>query len=462
MEMLNFPLYESEWTAEEELLLIEGLELYGMGNWEQVAEHINTTKTKKDCLNHYINVFVNSPTWPLPDNSENEFDRHKQRKLFDFEQVQKKPPPLKPGKPLQSHPHLHEISGFMPARGEFDAEFENEAETHVKELTFDENETKEERDIKLALLEIYNSILERRGQRKKFTFDRKLTNFKTMASLDKKLDKPTKDLITKYRVFAKMMRKEDWDELMGDLMKESSIRQRISQLQEMRRNGVTTREQEAVYWDAKKQRSDALLLLMSRERSMSMSTSSSLGFGMGATTTGATTSHTVGSGNHLLANAVSLFNMESSSSPSRGMTPGVAGTPGVGITAAKGISSSTSNKQPTSANVNAITQPLRKITTPINVSEADGVSLLTPLEQTLCSNLRILPRPYLVIKETVLREAARLGGVMKRRQARELIKIDVNKTSRIYDFFVEMGWVLPSGVRSGNSSGGGQSASSVK
>jgi len=40
----------------------------------------------------------------------------------------------------------------------------------------------------------------------------------------------------------------------------------------------------------------------------------------------------------------------------------------------------------------------------------------------------------------VLKEYARLGS-LKRRQCRELIKIDVNKTSKIYDFFVECGWV---------------------
>jgi len=46
----------------------------------------------------------------------------------------------------------------------------------------------------------------------------------------------------------------------------------------------------------------------------------------------------------------------------------------------------------------------------------------------------------MIIKEQLLKEHARLGG-LKRRQARELIKIDVNKTGKIYDFFVEAGWI---------------------
>lgn len=71
----------------------------------------------------------------------------------------------------------------------------------------------------------------------------------------------------------------------------------------------------------------------------------------------------------------------------------------------------------------------------------EGVELLTAQEVVLCSNLRLLPRPYLAIKETLLREYMKLGS-LKRRDARMLIKIDVNKTSRIFDFFVEMGWIV--------------------
>jgi len=82
----------------------------------------------------------------------------------------------------------------------------------------------------------------------------------------------------------------------------------------------------------------------------------------------------------------------------------------------------------------------RKPANPLNIKEADGVHLLSEDEQQLCSALRILPRPYLVIKDTILKEYAK-HGFLRRRQARELIKIDVNKTSRIYDFFVENGWI---------------------
>jgi transcriptional adapter 2-alpha len=78
---------------------------------------------------------------------------------------------------------------------------------------------------------------------------------------------------------------------------------------------------------------------------------------------------------------------------------------------------------------------------PLNLANSPSLHLLTPAEQTLCSQLRILPKPYLVIKETLVREYARRGGKLRRREARDLVKIDVNKTSRIWDFLVQAGFL---------------------
>jgi len=39
--------------------------MYGMGNWAEVAEHVGT-KNKEACIEHYRNVYLNSPFFPLP------------------------------------------------------------------------------------------------------------------------------------------------------------------------------------------------------------------------------------------------------------------------------------------------------------------------------------------------------------------------------------------------------------
>lgn len=86
-------------------------------------------------------------------------------------------------------------------------------------------------------------------------------------------------------------------------------------------------------------------------------------------------------------------------------------------------------------------QQARKPPQPLNISSSEGHDLLSTAEQELCSKLRILPRAYLVIKETILSEYMKRNGNLKKRTARSLIKIDVNKTSKVWDFFVAKGWI---------------------
>ncbi|KAL8150968.1 hypothetical protein V2J09_020776 [Rumex salicifolius] len=68
MDNLSFPLFCPDWNADEEILLLEGIEMYGLGNWAEVAEHVGT-KSKSECINHYNAIYMNSPCFPLPDMS---------------------------------------------------------------------------------------------------------------------------------------------------------------------------------------------------------------------------------------------------------------------------------------------------------------------------------------------------------------------------------------------------------
>jgi transcriptional adapter 2-alpha len=55
---------------------------------------------------------------------------------------------------------------------------------------------------------------------------------------------------------------------------------------------------------------------------------------------------------------------------------------------------------------------------PNSLAAASSLDLLSSAEQSLCANLQILPKPYLVIKDTLLRENARRGGSLLRKDAR--------------------------------------------
>lgn len=55
---------------------------------------------------------------------------------------------------------------------------------------------------------------------------------------------------------------------------------------------------------------------------------------------------------------------------------------------------------------------------PLNLANAASLDLLSTDEQSLCSQLRLLPKPYLSIKDLYIRENERRHGGLKRRDAR--------------------------------------------
>ena len=63
LEVLRHPAVPAQ--ADEELLLLEAVEMYGLGNWPAVAEHV-ATKSEPDCRAHYYAVYVDVPSFPEP------------------------------------------------------------------------------------------------------------------------------------------------------------------------------------------------------------------------------------------------------------------------------------------------------------------------------------------------------------------------------------------------------------
>ena len=52
-----YPL-SKEWTADEELRLLEGVNKFGYGNWVDVAEHVGGGKTRDRAKRHYEKFFL--------------------------------------------------------------------------------------------------------------------------------------------------------------------------------------------------------------------------------------------------------------------------------------------------------------------------------------------------------------------------------------------------------------------
>ncbi|KAI9007268.1 hypothetical protein BC832DRAFT_440780 [Gaertneriomyces semiglobifer] len=386
MELLDFAIFEETWGADEELKLVSAVETYGLGNWEQVAEHVGT-KNRVECAKHYHTVYIESENFPIPDMTK-QFDRS--RRLWHERQPPRKIP--KAERPPSSVPANHEIQGYMPGRREFEIEVENDAEQAVKDLEFHDSDSPEDTELKLAMFSIYNAALDRRLERKKFAFEQGLTDFRKIKLQEGRRPKDEKELLQKMRVFARMQTRQDFDDLTTGLLNEMRLRDEIAKLQEYRRMGVTSRQEAEIYERDKKER-ELPRMAFSRQSSR-------------------------------------LPRDETSGPPSsRAGSTKPYGTP-------HPIHATPPPQRPTPPPSLSLTNGRK----PLDISSADGLELLTLNEQQLCTQLRLFPKSYLVIKETILKEYAKTGA-LKRRQCRELIKIDANTTAKIFEFFVQMGWI---------------------
>lgn len=380
IEQNTYPIFDRNWGADEELLLIQGCETFGLGNWADIADHIGS-RSKEEVAEHYYKIYLESKDYPLPEMNKDftsvsplQFLEERKERL---ERRRNMPLPPPKGKPAASVPLCHEVQGFMPGRLEFDHEAENEAEVPVKDMIFDPDDQINDIELKLTILDIYNSRLTTRAERKRIMFLNNLLEYRKNISNDKKKSKEEKDLLKKVNAFIRVLSPEDFDSFTRDLLTEIKCRIRIQQLQSWRQNGITTLEDGAKFEKDKVIRS----------------------------------AHYTRMGNGAL-------------SARHSATPGINGN---------------GKKYPSPQPDFKPKAPVNR--TPLDISHAADFELLSPEEKQLCATLRILPKPYLAIKNQLMREAVKNNGVLKKKDARQALKIDVNKASKIYEFFVQMGWL---------------------
>src|SRR6185295_13657650 len=131
----------------------------------------------------------------------------------------KNAPTLQPKtKPTASVPACHEVQGYMPGRLEFETEYANEAEEAVQHMQFDPGdgvnprtgEMEPEMELKMTVMDIYNSRLDARVERKKIIFEHRLLEYRKNAAADKKRTKEERDLLNKAKPFARMMKHDDF------------------------------------------------------------------------------------------------------------------------------------------------------------------------------------------------------------------------------------------------------------
>ncbi|CCC07125.1 hypothetical protein SMACR_01149 [Sordaria macrospora] len=452
IEQNSFPIFDREWGADEELLLLEGAQVYGLGSWADIADHIGGYRDKDEVRDHYLQVYVDSPRFPLPKRcsphdmelaneiSREEFQARKKRRIEERREAAKNAPTLQAKtKPTASVPSCHEIQGYMPGRLEFETEFCNEAEEAVQLMQFDPGdginprtgEMEPEMELKLTVMEIYNCRLTQRVERKKVIFEHNLLDYRENTKSEKKRSKEERDLLNKAKPFARMMNRVDFEQFCQGLIDELNLRQAIAQLQEWRSLRIGDLLSGEKYEQEKQARIQKSIPLgsMDRERLASAQRSKQPpppDPPSGAALLVQPELPARMQSPHVIAEAEKLSMMKAEEHEKM-----------------NGGSAIVANGNATPSKQKFLPQPIPGIQPlPLSQDNAPDLHLLTPEEVKLCEVLRIQPKPYLMIKEQILKEAVKGNGSLKRRQAKDICRVDQQKGGRIFDFMVNAGWVV--------------------
>eukprot|EP01133_Synstelium_polycarpum_P002959 gene2959-3401_t len=385
VDNMHFPMFTEEWGADEELLLLEGIELYGMGNWNDVSDNVGH-KSPAECKQHYFTFYLNSSTSPLPDvtkvltNSDNV--HFKRAKSTNYNPNDRKPRSAAAPESSEgpSGPVTDSV-GFMKNRGHFEYEFDNDAEVVVKDLVFETEDSPDDRETKLNVLEAYNQRLDERVRRRNFILDKGLLDYKkTERNLGR--HKEDKEVYNSMKVFLQAMTKEDHEKLVKGMIEEKVIKARIELLQQWRMNGLRTLVDGQQYEEDKRKR-DAERNLRKAKSDLSYHEKPST----------IKTQKTV------------IKEKEDSYLGLKGKFA----------------------KLPKNLDDEMVGLP--------------NVDALSLSEKKMCFAIRVLPHQYLLIKEQLLAESAKNNGRLKFSQAAKMFKLETSKVAKIIEYMEASGWV---------------------
>ncbi|PKU35682.1 transcriptional adapter 2-alpha [Limosa lapponica baueri] len=312
----DFPVLDPNWTAQEEMALLEAVMDCGFGNCVELQTSLKQnceflrdvanqmcTKSKEECEKHYMKHFINNPLFASTLLNLKQAEEAQQNEMaIPFH------PADDPPRPTFDSLLSRDMAGYMPARADFVEEFDNYAEWDLRDIDFVEDDS----DI--------------------------------LHVLERRYPKEVQDLYETMRRFARILGPVEHDKFIESHALEFELRREIKRLQEYRAAGIT----------------------------------------------------------NFCSKYLMHYSARSHSSRRGGMS--------------------------------------RRSAPPLNLTGLPGTEKLNEKEKELCQMVRLVPGAYLEYKAALVNECNKQGG-LRLAQARALIKIDVNKTRKIYDFLIREGYI---------------------
>ena len=395
-----------------------------------------------------------------------------------------------------------DLAGFMPRRGDFDIEWENEAEQALADMEFTQGDLPQDRQLKLQVLEIYCQKLDGREKRKNFIMSRNLYDYRKMLQREQEMPADERDLVRRMRLFERLHTPEEHRIFIDDILKAKRLRKEIAKLQMYRRIGIRTLAEAEKYELDKSRREFHKQAQQQKDADSGKTGGGSSGPSTPATKSTPTTSANTGgaatgsssktqpiggdslwkqyrpsdrkmrrsinrassstsseepqqdentkgdekngdSANEQPAASEKDSKDEAKKAEEESKTPQSSGVAG---DEAK-EDNEASDKMEVDASTPEVVDPngsgdILEVQDELDITNCRGFVLLSAKEAKLCTRLRLFPSQYLEIKNALIQESLRRGLLDQPGSSRRtIVKLDVERRGNVIDFMVRAGWI---------------------
>ena len=387
--------------------------------------------------------------------------------------------PIRP-EDLESLPGS-ELAGYMPRRGDFDMEWENDAEAVLADMEFSPNDLPQDRQLKIQVIEIYNSKLDERERRKQFLLSRGLVDYRKIQKADEELPRDERALVRRMRLFERLHTPEEHKEFISGILKAKRLRKEIAKLQMYRRMGIRSLA-EAEKFELDKDRREFHKQAQRQKEAEKAAAAAAAATGVAAAAVvegrsvhGATDTSslwkqykTTRVRRSAIRTSDSVADTENDPAAAKEVVVIDDGEPSVAKAADMNDVSqtpATAEEPKTKPDGSSEQQAPVEAATPSNetpppigtkdtssdkgnsessIVHSPGYDLLFSKEVALCEKLDISPAQYLEVKSSIIQESFKRGLLDKNGSSsnrRTIVKIDAKKRGDVVDFMVRAGWV---------------------
>ncbi|KAI8425061.1 hypothetical protein MSG28_006929 [Choristoneura fumiferana] len=240
----------SSWSANEEVRLLDAIEQFGFGNWEDIAKHIETRtpeEAKDEYITRYLEGSIGRATWGNVESTS-----RPTLLCADRDEGPLGPSAVSRLQPLSVTPEEASQLGYMPNRDDFEREHDHEAEQLISTLSISPEDDELDVALKLSQVDLYTRRLRERTRRKRLVRDYQLVsvffnNQRNKQKLLSKLAKEKKEFTERLRWSAQFYGRAEQAGVVAGLWRERELRVRLAELHRYRLAGVTRLEECAHY-----------------------------------------------------------------------------------------------------------------------------------------------------------------------------------------------------------------------